>query len=281
MVLQQGQVEPPNPFGLIAGTPPMGARVRVHYVGRLAATGEQFDSSRDRGAPFEFVLGAGTVIRGWETAVGTMVRDELALVRCRPEYAYGARGVRPSIPSNTTLDFEIELLGWEDFEGGAEYAQQPDPFDDLDDEDEEGEVTVDLSDFDEWAGRTDEPVDFETRRGRARAPSGTQYDWEETEATVTLSVPIPDSVGSRDVECTVTTSTFSLVVEAAGVSIVGLLRGRVRGADAYWLIDLDSAGRRSVQVFMDKRQAFPMWDGVVDGHEFEASTGGIDDGDVE
>jgi len=87
-----------------------GDKVRVHYVGRLESDGKQFDSSYDRGEPFEFTLGEGKVIRGWEEALRTMAPGEKARFVIDPAYAYGIRGVPPVIPSSATLEFEIELV---------------------------------------------------------------------------------------------------------------------------------------------------------------------------
>lgn len=92
--------------------PPKGSEVSVHYVGTLT-TGEKFDSSRDRNVPFTFKLGQGNVIRGWDIGVATMKKGEVALLTCKPEYAYGERA-QGSIPANSTLIFEVELLSWED-----------------------------------------------------------------------------------------------------------------------------------------------------------------------
>lgn len=91
-----------------------GQTVTVHYTGWLyqdATQGARFDSSRDRGQPFQFVLGAGMVIRGWDEGVaGMRVGGQRTLV-IPPELGYGARGAGGVIPPHATLMFEVELLG--------------------------------------------------------------------------------------------------------------------------------------------------------------------------
>ena len=94
-------------------SPPKGCKVYVHYVGRLE-NGEQFDSSRDRGEPFEFKLGEGNVIKGWDIGVATMLKNEVCELKIASEYAYGDGGFPPKIPAGATLIFEIELLTWDD-----------------------------------------------------------------------------------------------------------------------------------------------------------------------
>lgn len=85
-----------------------GDTVRVHYVGTLQ-DGLEFDNSHKRGQPFEFTVGAGRVIKGWEEGlVGMKVGGERILV-IPPELAYGKNGIGP-IPGNATLVFKIELI---------------------------------------------------------------------------------------------------------------------------------------------------------------------------
>ena len=90
-----------------------GQHVQVHYTGWLYSDGERgakFDSSKDRGDPFEFGLGAGMVIRGWDEGVQGMQVGGTRLLVIPPALGYGARGAGGVIPPNATLLFEVELL---------------------------------------------------------------------------------------------------------------------------------------------------------------------------
>ena len=75
--------------------------------------GKKFDSSKDRQKPFQFKLGQGQVIKGWDEGVAQMELGEKAILTCSPDYAYGASGYPPVIPKNATLKFEVELLKFE------------------------------------------------------------------------------------------------------------------------------------------------------------------------
>ncbi|EJF58975.1 peptidyl-prolyl cis-trans isomerase [Dichomitus squalens] len=89
--------------------PRKGDRVTIHYVGTLL-DGQKFDSSRDRGTPFETEIGVGKVIKGWDEGVPQLSLGAKAVLTATPDYAYGARGFPPVIPPNSTLQFEVELL---------------------------------------------------------------------------------------------------------------------------------------------------------------------------
>jgi peptidylprolyl isomerase len=90
--------------------PVKGKQVRVHYTGRLT-NGKKFDSSVDRGTPFEFTIGVGQVIRGWDEGVMSMKVGGKRQLIIPPDLGYGARGAPPAIPPNSELVFDVELLG--------------------------------------------------------------------------------------------------------------------------------------------------------------------------
>jgi peptidylprolyl isomerase len=93
----------------IGRTPLKGQKLIVHYTGYLE-NGKKFDSSYDRDEPFEFVLGTGKVIKGWEEGLATMKAGGKRKLIVPPQLAYGSKGIKNSIPPDATLIFEIELL---------------------------------------------------------------------------------------------------------------------------------------------------------------------------
>ena len=87
-----------------------GKMVSVHYTGWLT-NGTKFDSSKDRGRPFSFPLGAGRVIKGWDQGVAGMKVGGVRKLTIPPQLGYGEGGAGATIPPNATLVFEVELLG--------------------------------------------------------------------------------------------------------------------------------------------------------------------------
>jgi len=92
-----------------------GDQVSVHYTGWLqnpdGSKGQKFDSSKDRGQPFQFALGQGQVIQGWDEGVEGMKVGGVRELIIPPSLGYGQRGAGGVIPPNATLIFEVELLG--------------------------------------------------------------------------------------------------------------------------------------------------------------------------
>mmetsp|Transcript_37849 Transcript_37849/g.75796 ORF Transcript_37849/g.75796 Transcript_37849/m.75796 type:complete len:110 (+) Transcript_37849:22-351(+) len=90
--------------------PKQGQTLEMHYRGTLASNGEEFDSSFKRNKPFQFKIGVGQVIRGWDEGVMKMSVGEKAKLIMTADYGYGAQGAGGVIPPNADLIFEVQLL---------------------------------------------------------------------------------------------------------------------------------------------------------------------------
>jgi len=119
----EGEVSLPSGLRIIdikegnGPTPKKGQTCVMHYTGWLyenGARGRKFDSSVDRGQPFEFPIGVRRVIAGWDEGVATMKVGGKRTLIIPPELGYGARGAGGVIPPNATLIFDVELLGVKD-----------------------------------------------------------------------------------------------------------------------------------------------------------------------
>jgi len=89
--------------------PARGQTVTAHYDGRLT-DGTQFDASAKRGRPFQFKIGIGQVIKGWDVGMATMKPGETAVFTISPEYGYGAAGAGGVIPPGATLVFKVDMI---------------------------------------------------------------------------------------------------------------------------------------------------------------------------
>ena len=90
--------------------PKQGDKLKMHYTGTLAADGSKFDSSRDRGKLFEFTIGVGQVIKGWDEGVIQLSLGERATLRITSDFGYGSAGAGGAIPPDADLVFDVELL---------------------------------------------------------------------------------------------------------------------------------------------------------------------------
>ena len=90
--------------------PQKGDKLAMTYIGTLADGGAQFDSSFRKGRPFQFVIGIGQVIKGWDEGVAQMSLGEKAMLKITSDYGYGSRGAGGVIPPNADLNFEVQLL---------------------------------------------------------------------------------------------------------------------------------------------------------------------------
>ena len=91
-------------------TPKHGEMVVAHYVGKFPNDGKEFDNSRARNKPLTFIIGIGSVIKGWDEGIMQMKLGEKALLKVSSDYGYGKEGLADMVPPNSDLEFEVELL---------------------------------------------------------------------------------------------------------------------------------------------------------------------------
>merc|ERR1712032_1492686 len=109
----------------------------MHYTGKIDETsktgekGKKFDSSRDRGQTFDFKLGAGNVIRGWDEGLVNLCKGAKATLVISPDYGYGARGAGGDIPGGATLNFDVEVVDIKDAPAESA-APKPNIFNEID-----------------------------------------------------------------------------------------------------------------------------------------------------
>jgi len=103
------------------GPPSSGSKVKTHYIGTLVSDGSKFDSSIDRDDPFEFTIGQGQVIKGWDKGFASMKVGERAKLTIRSDYGYGDSGSPPKIPANADLNFEVELIDFTEYNDKEEH----------------------------------------------------------------------------------------------------------------------------------------------------------------
>jgi len=105
-----GVTKDPKDAGDGQNFPQKGDKLKMHYTGTLKEGGKQFDSSRDRGDLFEFTIGVGQVIKGWDEGVVQMSLGERAILDISSDFGYGASGAGGDIPPNADLKFDVRLV---------------------------------------------------------------------------------------------------------------------------------------------------------------------------
>ncbi|CAE7606733.1 Fkbp12 [Symbiodinium pilosum] len=236
--------------------PKQGDLVRIHYMGKLS-DGTCFDNSRTRGQPFEFVLGEGDVIDGWEALIPTMALEEKAELVCPPEYAYGEEGVEGIIPANETLTFRVELL---DIGRPAEEGDQEENIVDVGDTEEKDEEEVNFWDKDE-----------ERESGR-----GPAFVWEASGSgrEILIRVPLDDDVRVKQIKFNVTST--SLMCKIADKMILdGTLFAQVLTDDCFWDFEKKD-GKAYLLITLGKMDSSIRWSSVLKDGDMPSDEGGVE-----
>ena len=235
--------------------PRKGCIVQLHY--EMSIDGAVLDSSRNPGrGAFEFELGLepSDGIKGWETALPTMLDGEIARLRCSPAYAFGAAGSPPKIPANATVDCTLELLSWVD--KTSKWSQYTGS--DVPEEDVYEKYKTDMKDGDQLGlandlgisdqrpdGKDREVYDLDdVRLTKLRAPnqkiSGKfkNYRWTETEKIIDVFVNLPNGTSAKEVDVDIQRDMLSvrIVGSSEGALIQGPLHGLVRTSECWWVV---------------------------------------------
>lgn len=164
-------------------TPPVGSQVEVHYVGTLHSNGDKFDSSRDRPGKFDFKVGVGQVIKGWDQGICSMKKGEKSILRCKSEYAYGEHGSPPKIPGGATLNFEVELFSWKEIAKPPKKMTAAERRDHAKKMKEQGTEAFKAGDYASAINRYEDGVEYITwdadSPGGHGGDSDSEEDWED------------------------------------------------------------------------------------------------------
>ncbi|CAE8591508.1 unnamed protein product [Polarella glacialis] len=234
------------PRKLVDEIPKEGDLVRIHYIGRLEDS-TIFDNSRARGNPFEFHLGEGEVIDGWDMLIGTMSLGERAELVIPPEYAYGEDGSPPIIPPGATLFFDVELL-----DIGR-------PMDDADDKEGSAAPVVGVE--------AEEEVEelFWDKDAQREGGLGQGYVWEASGTGNEILVRVPVSEDTKVKQIDVDVRTFSLRCSIGGKLVLdGEPFANVQMDDSHW--DFERKGKNVyLLITMAKLDKKLRWESLLKG----------------
>lgn len=228
-----------------------GDLVCIHYEMRLE-DGTLIDSSRARGKRFEFHLGEGAVIDGWEMLISTMALGERAELVVPPQYAYGEDGSPPYVPPNETLTFDVTLL-----DIGR-------PVDDPPEEDADASGVADAVLVEEEEAEDEEALYWEKDPER-EGGMATGFSWQATGSgrEICVTIPLSEDVKVKDLKVDV--RTFSMVCKVGPTTIVdGELFADVDMDDSYW--DLDRKGKGlNLLIYLPKLKKDLKWESLLKG----------------
>jgi len=222
----------------------IGDLATVHYVGTLASSGKEFDSSRLQGTPFQFRVGLREVIKGWDKGVATMCKGERAIFTIDSELAYGETGAGADIPPKAVLCFDVELLDIEEL----------DDLEDDDDEDYDDFDDLDMEDF----GNDDFVEDYDDYGRKDVGPGGEdpdgRYRWVRMGEEVLVTASLDDSLGKQDIKAHFGPRSISVSI-AGKVLFEGEPGCELEADESWWEINEGRNGERCLMVHLQKKNA--------------------------